>query len=358
MPVFRYALERWSPASYEAVVFHRGSLSATQQSLVSRLSAEATSDGPPANIVVQTIDVTSNLLPAAQELWRSHQTNPLPCLALLYPKGAPAQGELWAGPLTEAAVSRLLDSRARRRIAQRLLQGECAVWLLLESGDKSQDDAAARLIQARIEHLQKTLRISKLEAEDVANRLISVPEGELKVAFSLLRIRRDDPAEEVLVRMLLGSEEDLAGQKQPIAFLIFGRGRALFGLTGKGINEEMIDEACSFLVGPCSCVVKEENPGLDLLMALDWDSQIAPRAVSSQEPPELTGLTANPAPTSTPPAESPLNPPWSVKTGPVDAPAAPAANPGRRLRTGLLLAGLGGAVVLLGGTLLLTRWRR
>ncbi len=362
VPVFRYALERWEPASYEAIVLHRGPLSATQQSLVARLTTDAVSNGPPANIVVQTADVAGNLSAPVLDLWKKQPTNDLPRVVLLYPKGAPAQGEVWSGPLNAESVGGILDSPARRHLAQRLLQGDCAVWLLLESGDKAQDQAAAQRLQARIEHLQKTLKLSKIEAEDVANRLVSVPESELKVAFSSLALRRNDPAEAVLVRMLLGSEEDLAGQKEPIAFLVFGRGRALFGLVGKGINEEMIDEASAFLVGPCSCVVKEENPGLDLLVAMDWENQILAHTVSTPEPPELTGLTARPAPTNPPsglaPAADPLNPPWTVKTGPVPSADADQAPPGRSMRTTLLLAGLACAALLLGGTLLLTRRQR
>ena len=40
--------------------------------------------------------------------------------------------------------------------------------MLVESGDKSQDDAAAQLLQGRIDDLQKTLKLPKLEAEDIA----------------------------------------------------------------------------------------------------------------------------------------------------------------------------------------------
>ena len=361
VPVFRYALERWTPSSYDAIVFHRGPLPPAQQALVDRLSTEAVSNGPPANILVRTVDVAGDMPPAVLEMWKSRQTAPLPCLVLLYPKGAPAQGEVWSGPLSAESVGRILDSPARRRVAQRLLKGDCAVWLLLESGNKPQDDAAARLLQSRIESLQKTLKLSKLEAEDLANRVISVPEAELKVAFSCLPLRRTDPAEEVFVRMLLGSEDDLAVQKEPIAFLIFGRGRALFGLVGKGINDETIEEASAFLVGPCSCVVKEENPGLDLLMAVDWESQIVARTTAPAEPPELTGLTALPVATSSPAvaasAQSPLNPPWSVKTPASASKGGPDAAPRRTMKTSLLLAALSCAVILLGGTLWLTRRR-
>ncbi|MDE2714511.1 MAG: hypothetical protein OSB74_09135, partial [Verrucomicrobiota bacterium] len=71
---------------------------------------------------------------------------------------------------------------------------------------------------------------------------------------------------------LLNSEDDLKElQHEPMAFPVFGRGRALNALVGKGINADMIDEASAFLSGPCSCQVKRQNPGFDLLTSVNWD---------------------------------------------------------------------------------------
>ncbi len=43
-------------------------------------------------------------------------------------------------------------------------------------------------------------------------------------------------------------------------------------MLGKGINAETIQDAAKFLCGACSCLVKRLNPGVDLLMAADWDA--------------------------------------------------------------------------------------
>jgi len=55
-----------------------------------------------------------------------------------------------------------------------------------------------------------------------------------------------------------------------MAFPVFGRGRALYALVGDGINKETIGEACVFLATACTCMVKEQNPGTDLILAADW----------------------------------------------------------------------------------------
>ena len=45
----------------------------------------------------------------------------------------------------------------------------------------------------------------------------------------------------VLLQMLLNTEDDLKTMKEPMAIPVFGRGRALYALVGKGINEETIE---------------------------------------------------------------------------------------------------------------------
>ena len=55
-------------------------------------------------------------------------------------------------------------------------------------------------------------------------------------------------------------------------FPIFGRGRVVPPATGEEIQPEAIREMAEFLTGPCSCEVKEMNPGYDLLLSADWKS--------------------------------------------------------------------------------------
>jgi hypothetical protein len=111
-----------------------------------------------------------------------------------------------------------------------------------------------------------------------------------KPSFSTLPVARDDPAEQFLVRMLLGSEQDLAAFADPIAFPVFGRGRVLYALVGKGITEENVSEAVGFLVGPCSCQIKELNPGADLLITAAWEDGMTAGAGEPREPPPLARL--------------------------------------------------------------------
>ncbi|MFC1717423.1 hypothetical protein ACFL6S_27430, partial [Candidatus Poribacteria bacterium] len=105
-------------------------------------------------------------------------------------------------------------------------------------------------------------------------------EADLRVAFSMIHLSRSDPNEKLFIQMLLNSEWDLKMLPKPIAFPIFGRGRALYALVGDGIRENNIEMACSFLVGWCSCEIKEQNPGVDILMSVNWDGMIDDRLYS------------------------------------------------------------------------------
>jgi hypothetical protein len=97
----------------------------------------------------------------------------------------------------------------------------------------------------------------------------------LSFEFSTLAVSRSDPNESFLRAMLLSSEPDLSQYTdEPILFPVFGRGRALYALVGDGINAENIRETVAFLTGPCGCEVKMLNPGVDLLMAVNWDAAV------------------------------------------------------------------------------------
>lgn len=290
VPVFRYALERWTPDHYSVAVFHRGELSEGDRQLVSRLDSETLASEEFVNLSVNTVDLSSNPEPHAVELWKSQNTETLPWVMVLPPWTNLGQSSPWSGPLDEAAVGRLVDSPVRREVARRLLKGETAVWVLLESGDADQDQAAFDRLNTRLNHLETALELPELAPEDIEEGLITIDEDELRIDFSTIRISRNDPAEEFFINMLLNSEDDLKDFDDPMAFPIFGRGRVLYALIGDGISADVIDEACVFLTGECSCEVKEQNPGVDLVMAVNWDALVERQYDVDRELPPLSGF--------------------------------------------------------------------
>lgn len=284
VPVFRFALERWRPDPYRVTVFHRGSLSDADRALIAPL--EEQQDKSQLNLAVRTLDV-SELDEADQELFATRVKDTLPMLVVQYPAHLRIAEPAWSAPLGKESVARLTDSAIRRELVKRLTDGQTAVWLLLEGGDPAKDDAASNLIQEQIQQLSQKLKLPELTDSSEDKLLSATP---LQVAFSVLRVSRRD-AEQPLIQMLLHSESDLAERSDPMVFPVFGRGRALLPLIGAGITADNIHDSAAFLVGACSCEVKEQNPGFDLLLAADWDTLLSQDGV-----PLLASQTRNVAP--------------------------------------------------------------
>jgi hypothetical protein len=274
IPVYRYALENWPTDHYQVTVLHRGPLAAEAQQLVQRLHERAAS----ANLVVRIIDLTQPEGRDVPERFLKTDVSAGPILFLNYPVTTKIETDAWSGALTAEAVDSLVDSPVRRELATRLHAGE-TVWLLLASGAKEADEAAVKVV--------------------VENRSAAPPSA-------LLRVKRDDPAERVLVRLLLGSEPDLAGSDVPMAFPVFGRGRVLYALVGTGITAKNVRQADSFLGGDCSCTVKRDNPGTDLLLTADWSD------LRASGPPEGESqlMRETPAEVVEPPAAPPSGVNW------------------------------------------------
>lgn len=298
VPVFRYALENWQSDPYPVVFFYRGELTPEQDTLLGQLSggesAGKLAAKLAANVEVHPVNLDDVEADDPQNdadlaLWKEQNTETLPWMVVKYPLALRKTKTIWAGKPTEESVSRLLDSPKRREVAKRLLNGDTAVWLFLESGYQEKDDKAYERLQSELRRSELELELPAPDPQDIADGLISVDQASLEIRFSIVRLSRDDPKEQRLIDMLLDSEADLRSedfQGQPMTFPVFGRGRALYAVIGGGINREVIFDVCRFLTGPCSCQVKNQNPGTDLLMAVNWEQGVTPTiAVDTSQPP-------------------------------------------------------------------------
>lgn len=294
VPVFRYALEHWRPDAYVVYVFHDNGLTSEQQAIVDSLQSTPKMH---ANIAVQVVAVDASVDDAGNRAWAAlvEQESTAPSLPRLVlqspPKWGPPQ-TIWHGELNQQNAKGIIDSPLRQQINKLLVDGESVVWVLLECGDKAADDAAFEVLSAELEKLEKTIELPEIETEDLGD--LSVDPNALKVAFSALRVSRDNPQEQVLVEMLQRVEPDLMDEElasQPMAFPIFGRGRALYALIGRGIGPLPITDASKFLAGACQCTVKAQNPGVDLVMNVNWEEVVEPIEVLDEGLPPLAGFS-------------------------------------------------------------------
>jgi len=267
-PVFRYALERWAADYYEAVYIHRDPLSQEEKQLLDTLRQEGSETEAFLNLRVVEMDVASSTEDEVKSLLMSEKMpETLPVLVLWYPWQKGRTPPIWQGRLTPSMVTAFLQSPVRQKLVERLTEGQTAVWLFLESGNASKDKAALALLEKELDTVIEEL---EEEAESIPPELAG---PEIDYEFSILPVSRSDPNEPILLSLLCGSESDLDEySNEPIIFPVFGRGRALYALIGAGINTDNIRETVGFIVGACGCEIKMMNPGVDLLLAANWDA--------------------------------------------------------------------------------------
>ncbi|HPA17756.1 MAG TPA: hypothetical protein PLU30_08405 [Verrucomicrobiae bacterium] len=290
VPVFRYALERWRSDVYQLVVLHRGPLATADQARVEALREESVDGSGHCNLDVISADIANDKSVAPRDLWKlqNQKDAALPWAVLLAPAQRDTPATVWAGPLAEADPARLLDSPARRELVKRLAAGESVVWILLTSGKAKADAQAAKLIGEKTKLLEQELRLPAGIGQPGSEVFSEIP---LRIKFSTLQIARDDPAERVLIDMLMAGQPSLAEEMGPLAFASFGRARILGGIGGEDMSEDVIIEASSMLCGPCSCQMKEMNPGYDLLTRANWDDLITGELTGPHEMPPLKGFS-------------------------------------------------------------------
>ncbi len=279
-PVFRYALERWLAYSYRVEVIYNDSLNEEQKEALDYLKASSVT-GVKANLSIIEISDKKN---------EENQNVEAPLIRVFYPKEHYKDKLIWEGVLSIENARKLVDSPARRKAIQQIQKGDAVVWFFLNSGKKSEDNKFAELLKEQLIKLSDELKLSSF-ATDVSGKPLDINVTNSSVNFSMVKVSTSNPEEEILVKMLLGSEPGLASFHAPLAFPVFGRGRVLYALAGKGIRPDLIKKACNAVIGWCSCTIKEDNPGTDLLFMADWDKAIGDTSWIQEEIPEITGLS-------------------------------------------------------------------
>ena len=309
VPVFRYALERWQADDYHAVIIHQGTLNEEQRNALKIIEESASPlFDTGANLSLHKVDLSS--VSSVEPRWQSETStfkpDDSPRIALYYPTSTGIQEPLWTGELTTANAKAIIDSPLRQKIKDQLLAGTSNVWLLIQSGNESLDQEAKQRLRKFLDQASKETKLpdgiiplekahqlrsgpdeGPIDMDDVLRS--SVP---LKIHFSTIAVSRNDPAEEIFISMLLKHSPRMRSvTDQPIAIPIFGRGRVLEGMIGQDITLEHTLGASSYLCSACSCQVKEENPGLDMLMAVKWnDHMLGNLIVEERELPPLEGI--------------------------------------------------------------------
>jgi hypothetical protein len=275
VPVFRYALQDWDTDLYNVYVFYKGDLDAQSGDLIGRIR-DAREIG--ANLSISSIEV-SEMDGKIKTIHDQAKIDRYPSMVVRFPNTEGPEGTAWAGMMTNQTMDALLASAGQKEIIKRLLAGDSVVWVLVEGGKKSDDDAAFKALQQHISKAQNQLKskmkMNVIQSDSKYNFDVGVP---LKLKFSAIRISRKSPSDGVLAETLLGTDQltEYADEGNPVAFAVFGRGRVLPGVvTLDDIKDgQAILEACQELAGPLLDERKENTGRADLPLVVNWTQSI------------------------------------------------------------------------------------
>lgn len=242
IPVFRFALDRWEADPYRLVV---PIAQATRPDLL-KLLVPLRGNGE-ANVTVVESDDAS-----------------LAEASLLFPH---EEETIWQGALNRETLAPLLTSPGRTELLQRLLRGDSVVWVVFTT---EADRAEVQRITKRLAFLEQVASLPVQNPNDPDSQL--GPGPPLQLAFSVLPVSLDDPAERFFAKMAVGpANANFVEDGISFAAPIFGRGRVLGAWALAELDDTMIEDASLFLTGRCSCRVKNENPGWDIVLKVDWE---------------------------------------------------------------------------------------
>jgi hypothetical protein len=369
VPVFRYALERWPPDTYRYVVFHKGPLTPDQQKWVDQLDQIKMMGYGRPSLLGYTVDVSQEIEETFAPLWEEHKDESLPLLILLPPVPVAGSQPLWTAPFTEESVKTLIESPVRTELVKRLTNGQTAVWLLLLSGDADADNKVKADLQRMLDEMHEVLKLPHEMDPTDASYDMSMSDVELRVEFTVLPLDINDPQEAILAAIIRAALLDELDESLPGAIPVFGRGRALVALDKESIVEDVIAEIGYFLVGPCSCQVKQMNPGVDFLIPVDWDGLITGLMGAEDILPELIVPVALAAPDLNDPNDpngpnepnmpgapgqtDDANEPNEILTGSTEVLTGPARSSG--LKRNLIILGIVGLLGLVLATVFMTK---
>lgn len=271
IPVFRYALERWAADLFEVSVFYEGPLPDAQMQRLNELEDWAVHNGGQVNLEVVRCDLKGKVPADLRALWEKLPKTPLPHVVVRSPREMAGQRIVWQGKLEDAFLDGLSMSPARREIVKRLLRGESVVWLMLRGTDNEAADRAKRTLEAACRKLAEELQLPLGVGKPGSELHSKIPLG---LKFSVIDVAAGTTEERALATLLKGRLKTAPDETETIVAPVFGRGRVLDVLLAKEVDDESVEDLTSYLCGACSCQVKQQNPGFDLLFATNWEERL------------------------------------------------------------------------------------
>jgi len=158
------------------------------------------------------------------------------------------EGRFFSKYKTVDNLKGLTRSPLRDKVAAELMAGKLCVMLYLKTDNKEKDEKGLNTLRSTIE---------------------SSPFGKI---ITVVELSRNSREEHHFASLLLNVEDDLKDIQEPMLFGIFGRFKALEPLLGRGITEENINLMIDYFTAECSCLIKDDLPGTDILSPDQWEN--------------------------------------------------------------------------------------
>jgi len=211
------------PNQYTLVYFHNGSVSESVKNQNMNLSEEISI----ANIQFNAVN---------------RQDISKPYYGLYY------EGRFFSKFNTSDELRGLTSSPLREKVAAELMAGKLCVMLYLKTDHKEKDEQGLNTLRSAID---------------------SSPFGNI---ITVVELSRNSREEHHFAAMLLNIEDDLKDIPEPMLFGVFGKFKALEPLLGRGISEENINLMIDYFTAECSCLIKDDLPGTDILFRDQWEN--------------------------------------------------------------------------------------
>lgn len=289
IPVFRYALERWTADLFEVDVFFEGPLTAAQREIVSQLEDQSQINGGLVNWEVMLCPLDSPLEPDLQAVAKTLTSTSSPQVVIRRPGGRRGSAIIWSGALSDVNSS-LWTSAARTELVRRLTAGDSVVWLVFPGNDAEKTADIESKLESQLPQLAEEIPLPVGVGLPGSELLTRIP---LEIRFSVLVVKPDSPGEQIFRAIVSKGVANSEDESQPLLVPVFGRGRAMTAMTADTIDDAVLAECSGFLCGACSCQVKQANPGFDLLLAVNWEAQLTGEADTVIPAPAIDRPTEN-----------------------------------------------------------------
>ena len=294
--VKRGGLGKSNPDYYRAVVIYDAETPGESDEGIKAIQAKTEDKIKSLNLLIRKIDMAGkvDIDEKTAELLKLLKPEKYPFTIIYFPESSDIEKPLWTGRMTLEEAGMIGDSPARREIARRLLKGESAVWLLIESAIEYKDYKVLKLIMEEINGIRGNPSDNEtaLPPETDGGKEKNKPGNQVKM--SIIRISRDDVSEKLLLNLLNDIEPEIMNvSNEPVLVPIYARGRILELLSDDEINRDNIRSTVEFLAGAGVDREKGPNPGTSLLLSVNWDGFASGKLSVDEELPALREYSGN-----------------------------------------------------------------